>query len=182
MEFQEAGIQPEPQRGVRLGVDVGRARVGVALSDPDGILATPFKTLQRDAKKNSDVSVLLKQIRERQVRWVFVGLPRTMSGGESASTRMAEEYAVLLADRLAQEGSLCTVSLLDERLTTVAAHRSLREAGVDGREHRKIVDQVAAVNILQQALDMQKRHGAAVGVPVSGRSASGDASDGGDQT
>jgi len=182
MEDHAADPQADTLRGVRLGIDVGLVRVGVAVSDPDGILATPFKTLQRDSKKNSDISVIVRQILERQARWAFVGLPRTLRGGESQSTQMAMDYAQVLAERLQEAGSECSVALLDERLTTVTAHRSLRDAGVNSREHRKVVDQVAAVNILQHALDMQKRQGPEVGTPVRARSASREESDGGTRT
>lgn len=143
-------------RGVRIGVDVGNARVGVAMCDPDGILATPLKTLRRDLKKNSDRRVLRKLIEVHEATEVFVGLPKTMSGGESASTRMAQEYAQLLANELLAEEKNLPVYLVDERLTTVSAHRSLHEAGVSSRDFKAMVDQVAAVNILQFSLDTLK--------------------------
>ncbi|AUI52606.1 Holliday junction resolvase RuvX [Arthrobacter crystallopoietes] len=153
--------------GTKLGVDVGLARVGLAGSDPGGILATPIRTLKRDAKKNSDIRVLVREATERSAVQVFVGLPRTMKGGESASTRMAREYADLLAQALADAGLAVPVNLIDERLTTVSAHRTLHSAGMSSREHRKVVDQVAAVEILQQALDMQRALGRDVGSPVA---------------
>lgn len=143
-------------RGVRIGVDVGNARVGVAASDPDGILATPLKTLRRDLKKNSDRRVLRKLIEVHEATEIFVGLPKTMSGGSSASTKMAEEYAQALVRELSAEGKQTPVYLVDERLTTVSAHRSLHEAGVSTRNFKAIVDQVAAVNILQFSLDALK--------------------------
>lgn len=139
-----------------MGVDVGNARVGLALCDPDGILATPLKTLRRDLKKDSDRRVLRKLIEVHEVTEVFVGLPRTMKGGESPSTVMARDYAEQLASELAAEGRLIPVWLIDERLTTVSAHRSLHEAGVSSRDFKMMVDQVAAVNILQTALDTLK--------------------------
>jgi len=162
-----SGLQP----GVRLGVDVGMARVGVAGSDPDCILATPIRTLKRDARKDSDIDVLVREARERGAVQIFVGLPRTMKGGESESTRMARNYAVRLVQALAAADLQVSVNLVDERLTTVAAHRSLHSAGLGGREHRKVVDQVAAVEILQQAIDMQRSLGRDVGtvVPACGR-------------
>lgn len=86
-----------------MGVDVGNARVGLALCDPDGILATPLKTLRRDSKKNSDRRVLRKLIEVNEVTEVFVGLPKTMSGGESPSTAMARDYAEALVRELAAE-------------------------------------------------------------------------------
>lgn len=153
--------------GTKLGVDVGLARVGLAGSDPGGILATPIRTLKRDAKKNSDIRVLVREAAERSAVQVFVGLPRTMKGGESASTQMAREYADMLAKALADAGLAVSVNLIDERLTTVSAHRTLHSAGMSSREHRKVVDQVAAVEILQQALDMQRALGRDVGSPVA---------------
>jgi putative Holliday junction resolvase len=153
--------------GTKLGVDVGLARVGLAGSDPGGILATPIRTLKRDAKKNSDIRVLVREAAERSAVQVFVGFPRTMKGGESASTQMAREYADLLAQALADAGLAVSVNLIDERLTTVSAHRTLHSAGMSSREHRKVVDQVAAVEILQQALDMQRALGRDVGSPVA---------------
>jgi putative holliday junction resolvase len=155
-------------RGVKLGVDVGTVRVGLAACDPDGILATPFKTLKRDAKKNSDISVIVKQAAERAAVQVFVGLPRTMKGEERASAQMATDYASLLAAALQRAGLDIPVNLVDERLSTVSAHRSLHEAGLSSKDHRKVVDQLAAAGILQHALDMQKSRGQDVGrrVPV----------------
>lgn len=150
-------------RGVKLGVDVGTVRVGLAACDPDGILATPFKTLKRDAKKNSDVSVIVKQAAERGAVQLFVGLPRTMKGEERASAQMATEYATLLVAALQRAGLDIPVNLVDERLSTVSAHRSLHEAGLSSKDHRKVVDQLAAAGILQHALDMQKSRGQDVG-------------------
>lgn len=139
-----------------MGVDVGNARVGVSMCDPDGILATPLKTLRRDLKKDSDRRVLRKLIEVNEVTEVFVGLPRTMRGGESPSTVMARTYAEDLVRELVAEGNPVPVWLIDERLTTVSAHRSLHEAGVSSRDFKTMVDQVAAVNILQSALDTLK--------------------------
>ncbi|MFC6353997.1 Holliday junction resolvase RuvX [Rothia nasimurium] len=139
-----------------MGVDVGNARVGLALCDPDGILATPLKTLRRDLKKNSDRRVLRKLIEVNDVTEVFVGLPKTMRGGESPSTLMAREYAEALVQELAADDASVPVWLVDERLTTVSAHRSLHEAGVSSRDFKNMVDQVAAVNILQHAVDTLK--------------------------
>ncbi|NKX54068.1 Holliday junction resolvase RuvX [Arthrobacter sp. E918] len=149
------------------------ARVGVAGSDPDSILATPIRTLKRDARKDSDIKVLVREARERGAVQIFVGLPRTLKGGESESTRMARDYAARLAGALAAEGLQVSVNLVDERLTTVAAHRSLHTAGVGSRDHRKVVDQAAAVQILQQAIDMQRSLGRDVGSPVQAPPAHG---------
>ena len=154
-------------RGVKLGVDVGQVRVGLAVSDPDGTLAMPVKTLKRDAKKNSDIRVLVREAVERGAVQVFVGLPRSMKGTETASTVMAREYAQALLAELERSGFPVPVSLVDERLTTVSAHRSLHEAGLNSKEHRRVVDQAAAVAILQHAIDMQRSLERDVGEPVT---------------
>lgn len=159
-----AGGYPQ---GVKLGVDVGTVRVGVAICDRDSILATPYKTLDRNAKKNSDVRVIAKLAEELGAAQVIVGLPRTMKGEEHASARMAADYALLLAAELAARGLDVPVNLVDERLSSVTAHRNLHEAGMSSRNHRKVVDQVAAAGILQHAIDMQKARGADVGSRVT---------------
>lgn len=156
-------------RGVKLGVDVGMARVGLASSDPDGILATPVKTLSRDAKRNSDIKVVVKEAASRGACQIFVGLPRTMNGEEKASAAMARSYAAILVSLLQEAGLGIPVHMIDERLTTVSAHQALHKAGMDSREHRKVVDQVAAVEILQHAMDMQNARNANVGQVVRPR-------------
>ncbi len=103
-EAAVAGVYP---RGVKLGVDVGTVRVGVAVCDRDGILATPLRTLQRNVKKNTDVGILAALAAELGAVEIFVGLPRTMKGEEHASARMATEYAQLLADELGRQGRTC---------------------------------------------------------------------------
>ncbi len=154
-------------RGVKLGVDVGTVRVGVAVCDRDGILATPLRTLARNVKKNTDVRILANLALELDAVEIFVGLPRTMKGEEHASARMATEYAKLLVSTLLEAGSGVPVRLVDERLSTVSAHRELHQAGMSSRDHRKVVDQVAAAGILQHAIDMQKARGTDVGSRVS---------------
>lgn len=145
---------------------MGTVRVGVAICDSDAILATPFKTLDRNPKKNSDVRVIAALAAERGAVQIFVGLPRTMKGEEHASARMATEYAQLLANELGRAGLDVPVNLVDERLSTVTAHRHLHEAGMSSKNHRKVVDQVAAAGILQHAIDMQKARGTDVGSRV----------------
>ena len=155
-----AGGYPQ---GVKLGVDVGTVRVGVAICDRDSILATPYKTLDRNAKKNSDVRVIAKLAEELGAVQVIVGLPRTMKGEEHTSARMATDYALLLAAEFSSRGLAVQVNLVDERLSSVTAHRNLHEAGMSSKNHRKVVDQVAAAGILQHAIDMQKARGTDVG-------------------
>lgn len=153
-----------------MGVDVGNARVGLALCDPDGILATPLQTLKRNANTNSDRRVLRKLLSVHEVTEIFVGHPRTMGGGSSASTRMAEDYARELAGELVEDGNPLPIWLVDERLTTVSAHRSLHEAGVSSRDFKSMVDQVAAANILQQAVDALKADRSVAGYCINAES------------
>jgi putative holliday junction resolvase len=176
--MNEAAVPGDYPRGVKLGVDVGTVRVGVAVCDRDGILATPLRTLERNAKKNIDVQILASLAVELGVVEIFVGLPRTMKGEEHASARMASDYALLLAGKLGELGSEVPVRLVDERLSTVTAHRNLHEAGMSSRNHRKVVDQVAAAGILQHAIDMQKARGTEVGSRVYADSAPGPTGDG----
>jgi putative Holliday junction resolvase len=158
---------------VRLGVDVGAVRVGLAASDPHGVLATPVETLRRDADGGSDLDRIVAEVLDREAIDVFVGLPRSLSGGEGPAAAAARAYAGLLLARLRVAGSQTPVRLVDERLSTVAAHRSLRESGVAGRKQRAVVDQDAAVVLLQAALDTERASGAPTGelveqVPSSG--------------
>ena len=180
--MNEAAVPGDYPRGVKLGVDVGTVRVGVAVCDRDGILATPLRTLDRNAKKNTDVRILAALAVELGVVEIFVGLPRTMKGEEHASARMASDYAKLLVGKLGECGSDVPVRLVDERLSTVTAHRNLHEAGMSSRNHRKVVDQVAAAGILQQAIDMQKARGTEVGSRVYAESAPGPTGDGAQAT
>lgn len=152
--------------GVRLGVDVGTVRMGVARCDPDGVLATPLRTVQRDPKRNSDLRVIVKDALELAAVTIYVGLPQTLRGGESGSAALARELAQLLAGLLRDVGSTAEVRLIDERLSSVTAHQQLRSVGMAGREQRKVVDQVAAAGILQHALEMEKSRGSAVGETV----------------
>jgi putative Holliday junction resolvase len=149
--------------GVRVGVDVGSARVGVAASDPTATFAHPVRTLARDEQHGSDLSDLAALIEELAAVEVVVGLPLLLSGQEGEAARTARDYAVALAARV----GTVTVRLVDERLTTVDAHRRLRDSGVPGRGQRKVVDQAAAVLILQTALDTEARSGRPPGEPVS---------------
>jgi putative Holliday junction resolvase len=135
-------------------VDVGEVRVGVALSDPVGILATPLVTLARDRSGGRDLDALAAMVVEHEVVEVVVGLPRTLAGRHAAAAGAATDYARALATRL---GDSAQVQLTDERLTTVSATRMLAERGVRGRKQRAVVDQAAAVEILQGWLDAQRR-------------------------
>jgi putative holliday junction resolvase len=151
--------------GVRLGIDVGSVRIGVAASDPGGVLATPVETIARDAKSDADQGLIAAAVREHDVLEVVVGLPRSLSGDEGPAAQGVRAYAMALAVRI----SPVPVRLVDERLTTIDAHRTLRESGVAGRAQRAVVDQAAAVLILQAALDAEKSSGLPPGELVGGR-------------
>jgi putative Holliday junction resolvase len=142
---------PDPGRGRRLGIDVGSVRIGVASSDPDGILATPVETVRRD-RTDKHVRRLAQLVNELEAVEVVVGLPRTLADRSGTSARDAVELADQLAGRIAPT----PVRLADERLTTVVAQRSLREAGVRAKGQRSMIDQAAAVGILQNWLDQRR--------------------------
>jgi putative holliday junction resolvase len=144
--------------GVRLGVDVGTVRVGVARCDRDGLLATPLETV---ARRGDDLEPVLARIAaladEVDAIELVVGLPLAMSGGDTASTADARAVAARLA-----EGPL-PVRMVDERLTTVSAQSALHASGRSTRGSRAVIDQVAAVILLQHALDAERARGEAPG-------------------
>ncbi|MBI3688987.1 MAG: Holliday junction resolvase RuvX [Actinobacteria bacterium] len=140
--------------GPRLGVDVGSVRVGVALSDPGGVLASPLVTLRRDLVGGQDLLDLVELVRQHDVVEVIVGLPRSLSGGLGPAARAVTAYADQLASRVAP----VPVRLADERFTTVVAARTLTQRGVRGKRQRQVVDQAAAVIILQGWLDQRQRN------------------------
>lgn len=147
----------DPGRGRRLGIDVGTVRIGVATCDPDGILATPVETVRRD-RTDKHVKRIARLVDELEVVEVVVGLPRTLADRAGSSAR----DAVAVADALSTRIAPVPVRMTDERLTTVTAQRSLREAGVRAKGQRAMIDQAAAVGILQNWLD-QRRHALAAG-------------------
>lgn len=138
-----------------LGVDVGTVRLGVAVGDPDGLLATPVTTL---AVPHGDPRALVPAVSdlvaEHGAVGVVVGLPRHLSGVDGESAHTARAFARALGDAFAGP-----VHLVDERLTTVDAHRRLRQSGVSDRRARAFIDQAAAVLILQAALDHRASRG-----------------------
>jgi putative Holliday junction resolvase len=142
---------PGAPRGRVLGVDVGTVRVGLALSDPTGTLASPLETLRR-AKNGSDLDRLAALVVEHEVAEVVVGEPVHLSGASGASAQDASNYAQELADRIPD----VPVILIDERLSTVTAASHLREGGTASRKQRPVIDQAAAAVILQQFLDSRR--------------------------
>jgi putative Holliday junction resolvase len=144
--------------GVRVGVDVGKVRIGVARTDFHGMLATPVETVARGA---GDVARILAIVTELDAMELIVGLPLSMAGTHTAST----EDAVTFAHRLAAATPL-PVRMVDERLSTVSAQAALRSAGRTTKNSRSVIDQVAAVIIVQHALDFERTAGSPPGVVV----------------
>ncbi|OJX94371.1 MAG: Holliday junction DNA helicase RuvA [Micrococcales bacterium 73-15] len=143
------------RRGVRLGVDVGSVRVGVARSDRDGLLATPVETVQR-TRDDDGTQRVAELARELEAMEVVVGLPRSLDGRERAAAGLARAYARRLADLLAPVG----VRMVDERFSTTTAQRAMTASGRRAKDQRAVVDQVAAVVLLQAALDDERAGGA----------------------
>lgn len=141
---------PELRTGVRIGVDVGRARVGVARSDRDGLLATPVETLARETALDR-IATLVAELNPLEL---VVGLPLSLRGGDTPSTGDARVFAGEIAARTS-----APVRLVDERLSTVSAQRELHRSGRSARSSRAVIDQVAAVIILQNALDAERASG-----------------------
>ncbi|MDH5277905.1 MAG: Holliday junction resolvase RuvX [Actinomycetota bacterium] len=144
--------------GVRLGVDPGRVRIGVAVSDADGLLATPLATVPAGAGQWQRLAELAAQTAAVEI---VVGMPLLLSGAEGQAARDARDFGGRLAERTG-----LPVRLVDERLSTVEASRSLRGAGRTARSSRNVVDQAAAVVLLQAALDAERSSGRPAGVEV----------------
>lgn len=155
--------------GVRLGIDVGRSRIGVARCDADGLLAVPVETVQRvaepqegEAQPDADVARIAAIASEHGATAIVVGLPLSLSGAETASTDDARAFA----ERLAAAIPSSPVRLVDERLSTVTAQSALHRSGRSTRGSRAVIDQVAAVVILQHAIDSERSSGSAAGAAL----------------
>lgn len=144
--------------GVRLGVDVGKVRIGVARSDFHGMLATPVETVDRDISGRLDIVRIVSLVAELDAVEVIVGLPLALSGRHTSSTDDAVLFAESLAVVLSQP-----VRLVDERLSTVSAQAALRSSGRKAKTQRPVIDQVAATIILQHALDTSRSSGKPAG-------------------
>jgi putative Holliday junction resolvase len=142
--------------GVRLGVDVGSVRIGVARCDPGGLLASPLDTVRRGA---GDLTELVRLAAENEVIEVVVGLAIGLRGAEGRAAADGRRFATALAGRLAP----VPVRLVDERFTTVLAHAALQQGGLDSRARRQAVDKAAAALLLQGALDAERATGEPAG-------------------
>ena len=143
----------------RLGIDWGKARIGVAASNPGTCLAYPVETV---AVNGSELRRLKELIAEHEPELVYVGLPLTLSGERSFATQFVIERASALAAAVPD----VAFRLVDERMSTAGASRSLGGAGRNSRQQRRIIDQAAAVEILQRALDLETASGRLAGEPL----------------
>ncbi|MFF1820055.1 Holliday junction resolvase RuvX [Kribbella sp. NPDC058245] len=142
--------------GVRIALDIGDARIGVASSDPHGILATPVETVRRGPGDLGRIAALAAELEAFEI---VIGLPRSLSGGEGPAAVKIRETAKQVQDLVQVGNAALAVRLVDERFTTVTAERMLRERGKKGAKRRAVVDQAAAVVILQHALDLERESG-----------------------
>ena len=153
----DAPGEDDPGAGRRLGVDVGTVRIGVASSDRGAVLATPVETIPRKTgftdRDQEDIDRLIELVESYEAVEVIVGLPRDHKGNGSASVKHAREIAFRINRRLVNQGLSIPVRFADERLTTVAATAALRASGVSEKAGRAVIDQAAAVEILQSWLD-----------------------------
>lgn len=150
------------RRGRRLSLDIGSVRIGVAQCDPDGILATPLTTVYRRDGDEQALQQLRSLIAEHEPIEIITGLPTSLDGQQRASAAAAREFAQALAAQID-----IPVREVDERFTTAQAHGVLQSAGRSSRQRREIVDSVAAVMILQAAIDQEKRTGEPAGSPIA---------------
>jgi putative holliday junction resolvase len=146
--------------GVRLGVDPGSVRIGVARSDPSGIIATPMTVVRRG---KGDLDALASLAAAEEAIEILVGLPTSLSGREAAAAAAARRFAAALAGRVAP----VPVRLVDERFTTATAHDALRAGGKDSRARRQTVDAAAAAVLLGAALESERRTGSVPGELVT---------------
>jgi putative Holliday junction resolvase len=154
------------EKGRRLAIDVGTVRIGLAICDPDGILSSPLAALARSQDLSETLQIVSDLVTEHNAIEVYVGDPISLSGGQSASTRDAREFAEKLADLIS-----APIRLVDERLTTVTASAKLRDSGKDARQSKSLIDSASAVEILEQALATLRVSGKAPGRQVEGSDA-----------
>ena len=149
--------------GVRISLDVGTVRIGVAKCDAEGLLATPLTNV---AAGPSALQQVVDLVSEHDAVCVYIGKPVSLSGNDTASTNLAIDFARNLSSLLADSSTI--VRLIDERLSTVSAQRGLREAGRNTKQSRDAIDQAAAVVILEHALDTERHSDGFAGEEVMG--------------
>jgi putative holliday junction resolvase len=149
-----SGANRDPSPGRALGVDLGSVRIGLALSDPSRTVASPHRVLTRARDHAADHRAIIEIVREEAVTAIVVGLPLSLSGAKGPAARAAEQEIEEL--RAAVDANV-TVVAHDERLTTITAERSLKEARMRRADRTKVVDKVAAAVMLQSWLEIRSR-------------------------
>jgi len=147
-----------------MGLDVGSVRIGVARSDPDGIMAVPVVTIEQNEHA---VNAALALAQELDAAVIYVGQPVNLKGESTASTEMAIDFAQSLHAQIQASAQPIEVRLIDERLSTVSAHNAMQSAGRSQRQSRNVIDQAAAVVILEHALATEKSAGHFAGTLVT---------------
>jgi len=147
--------------GRRLAIDVGKVRIGIAISDFHGILASGLTNVPRAQTLQQTCDAIIDAIKDEQPLEIYVGLPLAMSGNHTASTEDAIAVARALAARIE-----VPIRMLDERLSTVSATAALRASGRDSKSGRKVIDQIAATVILEQALQIEKQTNQIAGIEL----------------
>jgi putative holliday junction resolvase len=137
------------QKGRKLGLDFGSTRIGVAICDPDGILATPHSTIPSAPSGSSLISEIKSICKSEEIVAIVVGLPRSLNGEISHAAKLVNDFIAELSAQLPE----IPVLTFDERFTTTLANQALRASGRNAKEGRAVIDQIAAVNILQSYLD-----------------------------
>jgi putative Holliday junction resolvase len=138
------------KRGRRIAFDYGDVRIGVAVSDPDSILSSPLATLKAtDKNLIEQISEIFSEIEPVAI---YVGRPALLSGNDGYATEKAKEFVALLATI-----TIAPIQLIDERMSTISAARSLREAGLNAKDSKNAIDMAAAVAILDFAIEIEKR-------------------------
>ncbi|MFM7014044.1 MAG: Holliday junction resolvase RuvX [Actinomycetota bacterium] len=144
-----------------MAFDIGRVRIGVAISDSAGILASPLPFIVRSESDTETVAELIAAVKFHEAVEVYFGLPTSLSGSETKSTEDSKDLAILFADSID-----FPVTLIDERLTTVSASNKLRMAGKDSRKSKSLIDSASAVEILEFAMQSERSSGMVQGIPV----------------
>lgn len=139
------------RKGRRLAIDVGTVRIGLATCDQDGILATPLPAVKRESSQENPIEQISLIAKEHEVLEIIVGDPLSLSGSATKSTSDARAFAREIAAAVS-----VPVRLVDERLTTVSASNKLRQAGLNSKSSKDLIDSASAVEILEQALNFEK--------------------------
>jgi putative Holliday junction resolvase len=147
--------------GRKLAIDIGRARLGIAVSDLSGILSSPLDSVRRLADDSDTIQEILKIVTDNEVQEIYVGDPVSLSGEITPSTDDARNFASLL-----QSTTVLPVRLIDERLTTVTAARNLRDSGKNAKTSKSLIDSASAVVILEAVLQVERVSGEAAGRSV----------------